>query len=408
VATQVQRHGLNKWLVSSTGSTLVLAILFLHMLLLGMTQLVVPLYSLALGASQFALGVVVGAFGVAGILLSILSGALSDYLGRRQMISVSFVFWIGAGAVSLLAPPVLWLVCGQILVGVADLCLWVAAMTYLTEVSPQGKHVELLSLGTGMMGLGLMVGPAVGGLVGRYLIVGIQPAFLLVVLLGMLGLILSYRLPNTNLVLVERGAFLKQIHLSHHDALALVGGNRSVRMAMLVMMLGTASWIVVGRSFYLAYLNQLGFSTEVIGLLSTLRAGAMTLAQFGFAFVASHLGAIVTTFSGLAVGGLALMLTPFLTAAPALALVGCVGSGADRLRNPGMFTMIAEGTDQDSRALAVALLNVAWATTQTVLPPVLGMIIERTTLSVSFLLVGPLVAIFSIVLYVWNRRVEVQ
>jgi hypothetical protein len=176
---------------------------------------------------------------------------------------------------------------------------------------------------------------------------------------------------------------------------------------MSVMMLGTAGWMAVGRSFYLAYLNRLGFSTELIGLLSTLRAGAMTLAQFSFAFLASHLGAIVTTLSGLAVGGLALMLTPFLTMAPALALVGCVGSGADRLRSPGMFTMIAEGTDQDSRALAVALLNVAWATTQTALPPLLGMIVERTTLSTSFLLVGPLVAIFSIVLYVWNRRAKV-
>jgi DHA1 family tetracycline resistance protein-like MFS transporter len=403
----VQRRGLNKWLVSSAGSTPVLAILFLHMLLLGMTQLVVPLYSLALGASQVALGVVVGAFGVAGILLSILSGVLSDYLGRRQMISVSFVFWIGAGAVSLLAPPFLWLVCGQILVGVADLCLWVAAMTYLTEIAPQGKHVELLSLGTGMMGLGLMVGPAVGGLVGRYLFMGIQPAFILVVLLGILGLILSYRLPSTKLPFVERGAFLKQLYLSHRGAFVLVRRNRPVRMAMLVMMLGTASWIAVGRSFYLAYLNHLGFSTEVIGLLSTLRAGAMTLAQFSFAFLANHLGVIVTTLSGLAVGGLALMLTPFLTTAPVLALVGCVGSGADRLRSPGMFTMIAEGTDQDSRALAVALLNVAWATTHTVLPPVLGMIVERTALSVAFLLVGPLVAIFSIVLYVWNRRVEV-
>ncbi len=384
-----------------------MVILFLHMLLLGLTQLVTPLYSLTLGASQVALGIVVGAFGVAGILLSILSGALSDHFGRRQMISISFVFWIGAGAVSLLAPPVLWLVCGQILVGVADLCLWVAAMTYLTEIAPQGKHAELLSLGTGMMGLGLMVGPAVGGLVGRHLILGIQPAFILVVLLGILGLILSYRLSSTRLSALERGGFRRQVRLSHRGAFVLVGRNRSVRMAMSVMMLGTASWMAVGRSFYLVYMNRLGFSTELIGLLSTLRAGAMTLAQFSFAFLASHLGAMVTMLSGVAVGGLALMLTPWLTTAPALALVGCVGSGADRLRNPGMFTMIAEGTDQDSRALAVALLNVAWATTQTVFPPVLGMIVERTTLSVSFLLVGALVAFFSVVLYVWNRRVEV-
>jgi hypothetical protein len=178
-------------------------------------------------------------------------------------------------------------------------------------------------------------------------------------------------------------------------------------MAMLVMMLGTASWMAVGRSFYLSYLNHLGFSTELIGLMSTLRAGATTLAQFGFALVVSYLGTIVTTLSGLAVGGLALVLTPLLTTAPVLALVGCVGDGADRLRRPGMFTIIAEGTDQHSRALAVALLNVAWAITHTVIPPVLGMIVERTTLSVSFLLVGSLVTIFSVVLYLWNRGAEV-
>lgn len=320
------------------------------------------------------------------------------------MISVSFVFWIGAGAVSLLAPPFLWLVWGQILVGVADLCMWVAAMTYLTEIAPQGKQAELLSLGTGLMGLGIMIGPALGGLIGRYLFMGLQPAFMLVVLLGILGLILSYRLPGTKLPTVERGAFLKQLYLSHRGAFALVRRNRPARMAMLVMMLGTASWMAVGRSSYLAYLNHLGFSTEVIGLLSTLRASAMTLAQFGFAFLANHLGAVVTTLSGLAIGGLALTLTPFLTTAPLLALVGSIGSGADSLRNPGVFTMIAEGTDQDSRALAIALLNVAWATTFTVLPPVLGMIVERTTLSVSFWLAGPLVAISSILLYIWNQR----
>jgi hypothetical protein len=206
---------------------------------------------------------------------------------------------------------------------------------------------------------------------------------------------------------VKQGAFLEQVYLSHRSAFALVLGNRSVRIALLVMILGTASWMAVGRSFYLAYLNHLGFSTEVIGLMSTLRATASMLAQFSFALLASHLGTVVTTLSGLAVGGLALTLTPLLTTAPVLALVGFIGDGADRLRRPGMFTMIAEGTDQDSRALAVALLNVAWATTHTVIPPILGMIVERTTLSVSFWLIGPLVAISSVVLYLWNRRAEV-
>ena len=396
----------NKRLFPGIGSTLILTILFLHMLLLGMTQLVVPLYSLSLGASEVVLGVITGAFGVAGILLSIVSSVLSDYLGRRSMILVSFVFWIGVGVLNLLAPPFLWLVGGQVLVGMADLCLWVAAMAYLTSVTPQGRHAEIMSWGGGLMGLGRAVGPGLGGIVAR--LVGFQPAFMLVVLLGVLGLVISYKLPSTKLPAAERGAFLERLSLSHRRALGLVRGNRPMRMVVLVMMLGTASWVAVGCSFYVAYLTHLGLSTEVIGLLTTLRAGATTVAQFGFAFLANRLGVVVTTLSGVAIGGLALTLTPFLTTAPVLALVGCLGNGADRLRNPGMFTLIAESTDPDSRSLAFALLNMAWAATTTVLPPVLGLIAERTTLSVTFLLVGPLVAASSILLYVWNRRAALE
>lgn len=133
-------------LVSGIGGKLILVFLFLHMLLIGMTQLVVPLYSLALGASQVDLGIIVGALGVAGILLSILSSVLSDYLGRRTMISVSFVFWIGAGAVSLLAPPLSWLLWAQILVGLADICFGISGISYLTEITLQGKHAEIQSL----------------------------------------------------------------------------------------------------------------------------------------------------------------------------------------------------------------------------------------------------------------------
>ena len=280
-------------------------------------------------------------------------------------------------------------------------------MAYLTGVTPQGRHAEIMSWGSGLMGLGMVVGPALGGLLAR--LVGFQPAFMLVFLLGVLGLLLSYKLPSTKLPTMEQGTFLERLSLSHRRALGLVRGNRShafgpMRMAVLVMMLGTASWMAVGRSFYVAYLTHLGFSTEVIGLLTTLRAGATTVAQFGFAFLANRLGVVVTALSGVALGGLALTLTPFLTTAPILALVGCLGNGADRLRNPGMFTLIAESTDPDSRALAFALLNTAWAATTTLLPPVLGLIAERTALSVTFLLVGPLVATSSILLYVWNRR----
>lgn len=385
-----------------TGRILILAILFLHMLLLGLTQLIEPLYALSFGVSKVVLGVVSGAFGLAGIFLSISSGALSNHFGQRNVIIVSFIFWIMVGLLSMAAPPVPWLVAAQVLVGIADLCLWIAAMAYLTTSTPLGDHTKIMSWGSGLMGFGLVVGPTLGGLVAQQF--GFKPTFIVVVLLGMMGLIFAYKLPSARLSTLESVTFKRRLLNTHRCALKLVRENRSMRLAVFVWMLGTAGWLAMGYSFYMAYLDNLGFSTDLIGVLTTLRAGAITVVQFSFAFLANRFGVVLTTLSGVAIGGLALSLTPFLTSAPILALVGCIGHGADRLRNPGMFTLIAESVDHDSQPLAYALLNTAWAITMTLLPPLLGLIVEKTSLSVPFLVVGPLVAISSIVLFVWYRR----
>ena len=400
--TQLIKLRLTMHLFSGIGIKLILALLSLHMLLLGMTQLVVPLYSLALGASQVDLGIIIGALGVAGILLSIFSSVLSDYLGRRTMIFVSFLLWIGVGAVGLLAPPFLWLAWGQLLIGLADLFLWISGIAYLTELTPPGKHAAIQSLGSGVMGVGIVVGPALGGHIGQF--AGFQQVFVLVILLGILGLVLSYRLPSAKRPTLERRAFLKQLILSHQAALELLRGSRPTLLAISVTSLGTISWMIVGGSFYLAYLNDLGLSPEVMGLLTTLRASAGMLAGFCFAFLANHIGVVIATLSGFAIGGLALAMTPFLTTVPLLALVGCLGGAADRLRMPGISTIIADGTEQGSRALALALINLSWAATSTVMPPILGLIAERISLSATFLIAGPFAVLSAILLYSWNRR----
>jgi len=384
------------------GQKLILAILFLHFLLLGMTQLIEPLYALKLGVTEVVLGIVSGAFGVAGIFLSISSGALSNHLGQRKVIIISSVFWVSVGLLSMLAPPIPWLVAAQLLVGIADLFLWIAAMSYLTSSTPLGEHTKTMSLASALMGLGMVMGPLLGGFIARHF--GFRLAFIFVVLISLLGLILAYKLPDVRSATVKQSRFIKRLVNTHRSAWEIMRHNRSVRLAAIVWSLGTASWVAVGSSFYVAYLDSLGYTADVIGMLATLRGGAITLAQFGFSSLAGIFGVILTTLSGVSIGGLALTLTPFLTKVSILALVGCIGHGADRLRNPGMFTIIGENVDQDDQPLAYALLNTSWALTLTLLPPLLGLIVEKSNLSVAFLIVGPFVSIASILLLFWYRR----
>ena len=318
------------------------------------------------------------------------------------MILASFLLWIATGAVGSLTSSLPLLACLQMLIGLADVCFSVAGMTYLTEVSPPGKHAELQSLSTGLMGLGMFVGPALGSHVSR--VGGFRSVFGLIALLGTLGAAVSYRLPQVTVPSGIRRSFLARISLHYRGAVVLLRENRRARMAILLTLVGTASWMAVGRSFYVTYLNSLGFSAEVIGLLASLRAGVAVASRFGFFLLAKHAGAVVVSLLGLALGGLALMVTPFLTSAPILAVVGCLGEGVDRLRIPGIYTLIATGTGQGSRSLAVALVNVSWAVTSATVPVVLGFIAERISLSATFLVVGPFAVLSAILLHAWSRQ----
>ena len=388
-------------LLHSIGGKRLTAILFLNMVLVGMTQLVIPLHALQLGASPGDLGILIGAVGVGATLLAIPSGALSAYLGLGTLIYVSFFLWIAAGAISFLAPALSWLVGCQFLIGLADVFLWIAAVTSLAELAPPGKQAEVQSWSSGIMGVGAAVGPVLGGYVGQA--AGFRSVFALTSVLAMLGLVLCYRLPTPQHP-KERGPLMRHVIVSHFDAVELIRTNGPARLAALLTLLGTMSWVTVGPSFYIAYLNQLGVSADVIGLLTTLRAGAGTLGRFGFALFATRTGVLVATFSSFALGGLALAATPFLTAVPVLALVGSLGEAADRLRIPGIQTMMADGTDTTTRALSFSLISFSWALGSAVMPPILGVIADRVSLSAAFLIPGSLAVLVALVSYASTRR----
>ena len=89
---------------------------------------------------------------------------------------------------------------------------------------------------------------------------------------------------------MENSSFRDNLFHSRRRALMLGRDNRSMRMAMLILLLGAASWLAVEYSFYVVYLDGIGFSTTTICLLATMREGAARVAQFSFALLASQLG----------------------------------------------------------------------------------------------------------------------
>ena len=110
-----------------------------------------------------------GAFGTVWALMqfvcSPIIGMLSDRFGRRRVILLSN---LGLGLdyiVMALAPTLGWLFVGRVISGVTG-ASWSTAGAYIADVSPPEKRASGFGLLGAAFGLGFVIGPALGGLLG--------------------------------------------------------------------------------------------------------------------------------------------------------------------------------------------------------------------------------------------------
>ena len=99
-------------------------------------------------------------------LCSPVIGNLSDRFGRRPILIVSLLA-IGVDyTITGLAPTIGWLFVGRILSGIAG-AAYTTANAYIADVSPPEKRAANFGLVGAAFGIGFVVGPALGGLLGH-------------------------------------------------------------------------------------------------------------------------------------------------------------------------------------------------------------------------------------------------
>ena len=112
-----------------------------------------------------------GLFGTAWALMqfifSPLLGALSDRFGRRTVILLSN-FGLGLDYIVMaLAPTVNWLFLGRVISGITG-ASFSAASAYVADVTPPEKRAASYGLLGAAWGLGFILGPAIGGVLGAH------------------------------------------------------------------------------------------------------------------------------------------------------------------------------------------------------------------------------------------------
>lgn len=142
----------------------------LDMLSLGMIMPVLPkLVEDFMGGDTARAAEIFGVFGTAWALMqfffSPLLGAMSDSYGRRPVVLISN-FGLGLDYVLMaLAPNLWWLLAGRVISGVSSATV-AASYAYVADVTPAEQRAAKFGMIGAAFGLGFVLGPALGGLLG--------------------------------------------------------------------------------------------------------------------------------------------------------------------------------------------------------------------------------------------------
>jgi len=132
-----------------------------------MPSLIMELGGVANSEASRMGGYLLFAFAVMQFLCSPIMGALSDQFGRRPVLLAS-LFGFGLDYIFLaFAPSLGWLFLGRIIAGAMGASFSTAG-AYIADISEPEKRAQNFGMIGAAFGLGFIIGPAIGGLLGSY------------------------------------------------------------------------------------------------------------------------------------------------------------------------------------------------------------------------------------------------
>lgn len=289
-----------------------LVTLFINAICFGIIVPVTPSLVMELGASDLRHATSIGgwlAFAFAGLqfIFSPVLGNLSDAYGRRPILLFSLAgfaaeFWLMA-----LAPSLFWLFLARILSGISGASN-APAQSAIADLAAPEDRARYFSMLSAAFGVGFVIGPALGGILGE---MGSRVPFFAAAGLVTLNLIYGFFAGEETLNPENRrpfdwrranplGAFLRARALSGVMGLALV---------YFLWQVATLVYPLIWNYFAMA---RWGWSPGVIGLSLAMVGLCMAVVQMVLApRLVPKLGERKTATLGIAVGGTAMLLFAF-------------------------------------------------------------------------------------------------
>lgn len=261
-------------------------------------------------------------------------GSLSDHYGRRPVILLSN---LGLGldyVVMATAPNIGWLFVGRIISGITAASI-PTAMAYIADVTPKEKRAAGFGIIGAAFGLGFVLGPALGGVLG---VINPRLPFWVAGGFSLLNFLYGTFVLPESLALQHRAAFSWR-RANPVGSLKLLRSHHSLLWLAAIIFLGYVAHQVLNNVYVLYAMNRygwnqrtIGFSLATVGVCSGLVGAVLVkhvVAKFGDR--ASMLAGIILGTIGFASFGLAPTGMLFWAAIPFISLWGLAGPSAQSL-----------------------------------------------------------------------------
>ncbi len=373
---------------------------FFSLSLTPMTSLVVLLWALSIGVTPGMIGIIVACRSVLPFFLSIHGGAMMDRLGTRRML---LIFTAVGSLLSFLYPLSTWmgaLLALQLVVGWAQGMGWIGAQIKIARLS--AGNATIAGRFSFFTTCGTFLGPLAAG--ATWDVFGPWGAFSLIGLWGIYLLLACYALPSTAErqpialrwceLLPDPADYWRAFALMGIPAVAFIVGATFLRISALS----------VQSSFYTVYLQGIGLSGSLIGILigfESLIGGPASLLT-GVAVKAIRPHWLLLLSIGIAI--VAISITPLLESfIPLLIMAGIFGLGIG-MGFPLLLSILSNAVNSREQGLSVGLRTTANRLASIVVPVVMGFVIEFTGIEWGFLVIGvTLLAILCVVAWAVHR-----
>lgn len=347
--------------------------LCLDMVGFGILLPVLPLHAVALGAAPATIAALAATYSLAQLVAAPLLGRLGDRVGRRPVILLSVAGACAAMLVLSVADELWLLFAARLLAGACGANV-ASAQAYVAERWPAEQRARALGVLGSALGLGFVLGPALGGL----LVTPAWPGLPFAVAAGVSAInwILAWCWLPANPPAAPRERPSPGLAAALH---ALKHGPAG---RLVVINLGFfAAFAAMESTFALLLAQRLGFGPWGAGLLFALVGVTIVLTQGGLVGAAvARLGEASTLRLGLAVlvGGLLLIgVGANMVIVAAGAITVALGNG---LVSPALHAMISRRAAPDQQGLQLGLAASAGS---------LGRVLGPLAAGVAFTVLGP-------------------